>query len=125
MSETITAQEYQTLAAKEKRHKYNAQRCEVEGIWFDSKLEARRYEDLRMLERGGAIQGLELQPRFPIVLNDVKICDYVADFTYQDCETGQQVVEDCKSPATRTSTYRLKAKLVKAIYGFVIVEVSA
>lgn len=99
--------------------KYKAVRTVVDGIAFASKKEARRYSELRLLERAGEIRSLQLQPSFPIVINGVKVCNYVADFGYVD-HKGNPVVEDVKG--VRTPVYRLKKRLVKAVHGVDIHE---
>lgn len=99
--------------------KYRNQRTEVDGITFDSKAEARRYSELKLLEKAGQIVGLNLQPSFPIIVNDVKICTYRADFGY-GLPNGSLVVEDVKG--MKTPAYRLKAKLMKAVHGVEILE---
>lgn len=106
-----------------RRHKYGALPTVVDGVRFDSRGEARRYGELRTLERAGVIAGLRLQPRFPLIVNGSHVADYVADFSY--LQDGAEVVEDFKSPATATPSYRLKAKLVRALYGIRVVEVMA
>ena len=101
--------------------KYRAVKTEVDGIVFDSKAEAQRYKDLKLLQRAGAISGLELQPRFPVFVNGKKVCTYIADFVY--FEGQKRIVEDVKGMKTRE--YRLKKKLVEATYpGVEIVEIS-
>ena len=107
-----------------RRNKYNVSRKEdrtVDGIVFASKKEAKRYGELKLLELTGAIRDLRLQPKFPCVVNGVKVCDYIADFWYVDSETGHAVVEDAKG--MKTPVYKLKAKLVEAVHGFEITEV--
>ena len=104
-------------------HKYSAKSIEIDGHRFPSLAEGRRYEELKLLQYGGAIEGLELQPKFPLVVNGVNIGEYRADFTYKDCETGGQIVEDVKGVAT--PVYKLKAKLVQALYGVTVQEVTA
>jgi hypothetical protein len=101
------------------KSKYRAVRTTVNGLEFASQKEARRYQDLLILERAGRINGLELQPRFPCRVNDQLVCTYVADFRY--IEDGLSVVEDVKG--MKTDVYRIKAKLVKALYGFTIKEI--
>lgn len=114
--------------------KYKNIPCEVDGIRFDSKKEATRYGELKLLEKAGEIEGLELQPAYPIVIHGKKICTYKADFLYwvspapaPGAKFGSVVratTEDVKSPITRKNpTYRLKKKLVEAIYGIEIREV--
>src|SRR3546814_11142842 len=94
--------------------KYRAQRTDVDGITFDSKAEARRYSQLKLLETAREIKDLELQPSYPIQIEGVKVCTYKADFTYLDRLTGKRVVEDVKG--FKTPVYRLKKTLVKAMY---------
>lgn len=93
----------------------------MNGIRFDSKREAKRYQELCLLEKAGGIAKLELQPRFPLVVNGEKITSYRADFRYLDVRSGEIVVEDAKG--VKTPVYRLKKKLVRAIYGIDIQEV--
>lgn len=100
--------------------KYRAIKTAVDGIMFASKHEAGVYSQLKLLERECKIRDLRLQPKFPIVINDVKICTYIADFEYIDNETGKYIVVDAKG--VRTPVYRIKKKLVKAMYGIDIVE---
>jgi len=103
-------------------NKYHNRKTVVDGIAFASKAEARRYLEVMMLQRGGAISQLELQPRFPMVVNNVKVCTYVADFSYN--ENGQHVVEDVKSEATcKLPVFRIKKKLMLALYGIDVQEV--
>ena len=76
--------------------KYHAVATVVDGIRFASKLEAARYRDLRLLLKAGEITDLELQPRYPIVVNGQSVCTYVADARYRTRD-GALVVEDTKS----------------------------
>lgn len=106
--------------------KYGAVPTDVDGIRFASKAEARRYGELSLMEYAGEIHELELQPAYDLVVNGVKIGKYVADFRYVLADTGAVVVEDVKGGnATKTPVYRLKAKLVRALYGVEISEVAA
>jgi len=110
-------------------NKYHARKCTVDGIRFDSMREAKRYQELRLLVQAGAIRGLTLQPEFKIWVENrwtgdfVDIGRYRADFWYIDNATEAEVIEDAKSPATRTTAYRLRKRLVEAIHGIVIREV--
>ena len=94
-------------------HKYHAVPTAVDGYRFASQREARYYQNLKLLEKAGAIQDLELQPVFPLVVNGVVIGKYVADFRYVDCETGEVVTVDVKG--FRTKEYKLKKRLVEAL----------
>ena len=101
------------------RSKYSNEPTEVDGIKFDSKKEAKRYGELTILVKAGAIKDLELQPRYPIIINGVKVTTYVADFRYTGI-SGAVIVEDTKG--FKTEVYKLKKKLMSAIHGIEIQE---
>lgn len=108
-----------------KPSKYRAIPTTVDGIRFASKREAARYGELRLLERAGEISHLEVQPAFSFIIDGVKVGKYIADFRYLDLKRGRgTTVEDVKSAPTRTAVYRLKLRLMAALYpGVQIVEV--
>lgn len=96
--------------------KYNNVKCTYSGIKFDSIGERNRYRELEMMQNQcGQIIELKTQVKFPIIVNDVKICTYIADFTYKRKEDMQYIVEDFKG--VQTSIFKLKKKLMKAVYG--------
>lgn len=90
----------------------------VDGIRFASKREANRYGELAYLLKAGQISNLKLQVRYPLVVNGVHVCTYIADFVYDD--KGQRIVEDAKGFATYH--YKIKRALMKAVYGIDIRE---
>lgn len=98
------------------RGKYGAQR--VDG--FDSKREAARWHDLLALRGAGEISDLRRQPEFHCWINGQLVCRYIADFMWTNRDTGAVVIEDCKG--MRLPLYRLKVKLVRALFGVEIVE---
>lgn len=102
--------------------KYRAKAVVVDGVRFPSKAQAARYLELRYLERAGEIRLLKLEVPFTLSINGVKICRYVADFTYDEKrECGWvPVVEDTKG--FKTQVYKLKAKLMLAVLGIEIRE---
>ena len=101
--------------------KYHAIRTTIDGITFDSKKEATRYQELKLLERAGEIKDLKLQQDFILIekTNYGRAIKYRADFTYIDKKNGY-VVEDTKG--VRTSVYRLKKRLMQEKYGITIKE---
>lgn len=102
--------------------KYRNAPTEVDGVRFDSKSEAERYIELRAAERAGEIHRLEVHPRFALVVHDQDCGYYEADFAYFD--EDEPVVEDVKSAATRKlPVYRLKRRLMWAIYGLTVREI--
>jgi hypothetical protein len=64
------------------KSKYRNVKTEVDGIKFDSKKEATRYGQLRLLEKAGLIGNLRLQVQYPLIVHGVKVGSYVADFVY-------------------------------------------
>lgn len=104
--------------------KYRNTPTTMDGRRFDSKKEAERYAVLAVWERQGEITDLVCQESFALVVRDQDCGTYVADFTYTVAATGERVVEDVKSAITRKlPVYRLKAKLMWAVYGVRIREV--
>lgn len=99
--------------------KYRNRKTTIDGITFDSKAEARRYAELKLLEKVGEIRDLELQPRFRLVdgfKKNGKVfrpIDYIADFKYVDRE-GKTIVEDVKGK--ETEVFKIKQKLFEMKY---------
>ena len=90
--------------------KYRAIKTTIDNIVFDSKREAQRYSELKLLFRAGQIQNLELQTPLDFIIEGKKIFTYRPDFIY--FENGQRIIEDVKG--MRTPVYRLKKKLIEA-----------
>lgn len=104
-----------------KKSKYNNVKSDFDGKKFDSNKEKNRYIELKALEQKGEISELHEQVKFTFAHNDVKICSYVADFTYN--KNGKEIVEDVKSEVTRKlPVYRIKKKLMKSFYNIDILE---
>lgn len=108
--------------------KYHAQKEKRGSITFDSKKEARRYDDLMFLLRKGAISDLRLQPQFTLQEayttpegKRIRAIRYVADFSY--VTDGNLIVEDVKSEATKTRVYAIKKKLLIERFGIEVQEV--
>ena len=105
--------------------KYNNTKIVLDGIKFDSKREAQRYQELKLLERAGKITDLVLQPKFELIQKytingrNVRKMEYIADFKYT--ENGKMVVEDAKG--FKTKEYLIKKKLFEFKYGIEIMEV--
>lgn len=93
----------------------------VDGIRFASQAEAKRYIALTVMARAGIISGLECQPSYLLVVEGQKVGTYKADFRYREVATGETVVEDVKG--VLTPVYRLKKKLVRALYNIEIKEI--
>ena len=98
--------------------KYGNEKTMVNGILFDSKLEANRYWELSILQRAGKIKNLKLQPEYELQPafrkngKAFKRISYIADFEYQ--QDGKTIVEDTKG--FRTEVFRLKEKLFEYKY---------
>ncbi len=99
--------------------KYNAKKTKVDGHTFDSKAEARRYGELLLMKKAGAIDGLKVHPRYtlldPFTVKGVRYrgVDYIADFEY--IENGRMIAEDVKGVATQV--FRIKQKMFMKRYG--------
>jgi len=102
----------------EKQTKYRSKITYVDGIMFHSAWEAKRYSILKIMEKANEISNLRLQVPYQIVVNNVIVTKYVADFVY--IKKGKEVVEDAKGFIT--SDYEIKNKLMKAVFGIDIYE---
>ena len=108
------------------KSKYGAVRVRtVDGIEHDSKKEAARWQELNLMLRARLIEDLQRQVRFELIPKQEgeRPCTYIADFVYIDRKTGEKIVEDVKSPATRTEAYRIKRKLMLYVHGIRIREI--
>lgn len=116
--------------------KYHAQKDRRGGLTFDSRAEAKRFDQLMLRLRAGEIRNLKLQVRYCLqeaytALNGerVRSIDYIADFVYERKTAPDAngdvywlpVVEDVKG--MRTHDFAIKAKLFRSRYGFPITEV--
>lgn len=108
-----------------RKGKYNAAGLRIDGIFFHSKAEGERYEQLKELLASGAIDGLRLQPPFDCTVNNRKVCVYKADFQYDVIDDRgsviRTVIEDVKGMIT--DIYKIKKKLVEAVYDVKILEI--
>lgn len=99
-------------------NKYKNKKVECDGIVFDSIAEMNRYCELKLLQLGGIIENLQLQPTFILqdkfIKNGVtyRAIKYKADFMYQ--ENGKTIVEDVKG--FKTKEFLIKQKLFEAKY---------
>lgn len=109
--------------------KYGAQKTTFRGQTFDSKKEAERFAQLRYMQMGKLISGLECQVKFELIPNQKdengkvieRAVTYIADFVYTDLRTGEQVVEDTKG--VKTKEYIIKRKLMLHVHGIRIKEI--
>lgn len=110
------ASDVDRVLQKAPRAKYGAKRVQIDGIWFDSKREGARYEELKMMYKAGLIRELICHPSFEIGINGVFICDVVLDFQYRGADSF--IYEDVKGKDNPLSA--LKRKLVEAEYGITV-----
>lgn len=125
MSERITVAEYKMLVGRRtspaaRQNKFGARSITIDGHYFPSLLEGRRYGQLKMMQRTGLIRELKLQPRFDLSAAGEKVAEYRADFAYQerfkdgDTFGWLAVVEDAKG--VETPLYKLKRALFLRLY---------
>ena len=106
----------------------------------DSKKEAKRKQELQMMERAGKIQDLQYQVEFELIPTQrepdtvgpkggikrgkciEQACKYVADFVYT--QNGEKVVEDVKGyrDGSAYAIFTIKRKLMLWRYGIRIKE---
>lgn len=119
--------------------KYRSEKTEIDGNIFDSKKEAKRYQQLKLLEAAGEIKDLRTQVKYVLIPTQrepdtigkrggvhkgkllEKECAYYADFVYTRADTGETVVEDAKG--MRLSDYKLKRKMMLFFHGIKVSEI--
>ena len=115
------------VVSKDPKRKYRNVPTTMDGIRFDSKREAQRYQALTVAARSGRIKDLERQVRFDLhAPNGDRIGCYVADFTYRLvapglASDGQLFVEDAKG--VRTPLYKWKKRHTESEHNVKILEV--
>lgn len=87
-------------------NKFSARRVTLDGHDFASAAEARRYSELKLLERAHEIKALGVHPVYPLVINGVTIGRFTADFAY--FEGGRKIVEDVKGFMTPDASLRMR-----------------
>lgn len=120
---------------KQRRRKYGNRKVTFDGHEFDSKREAERYRVLKSMQELGVIKGLGTQRTFVLTEPGKRSPDgktiipvkYVADFVYEDVETGKTVVEDVKGYRKANDSayriFRIKQKMMFDKFGIWIKEV--
>ena len=98
------------------RHKFSAISVELDGIKFSSKKEAKRYQELKLLQRSGELLFFLRQVPFHLPANIKYICDFMLFW-----KNGEITIEDVKG--FKTPMYTLKKKQVEAIYPVFIQEI--
>lgn len=116
--------------------KYHSKKVVLDGVKFDSVKEARRFQELLMMQRAGLISSLQRQVEFELIPTQrepdkvgkrggtikgkviEQKCAYIADFVY--VENGKTVVEDVKG--FRTAEYKIKRKLMLFVHKIKIRE---
>lgn len=130
MSLKVTIEDYETLCAKTgkgqsvtsqpetkpKRNKYGAVKKVIDNYTFDSTGEAKRYQELRLLEKAGEIRNLVAHVPYPLYVCDVIVAVLIIDFVYD--EGDLTIPEDFKG--ILTPVFRLKRKMFEAYYGMKI-----
>jgi len=101
-----------------RKNKYNNKKPTIDGIKFDSKKEAKFYEELKLLKAAGEVKEIELQPKFVLLEKDKdrvtgRGIKYYADFKITYADDSVEVV-DVKG--YKTNVYKLKKKLLLAKY---------
>lgn len=121
-SSRMTLDQYRTsqaLAHGFKRgNKYNAKRTLIDGIWFDSKLEAGRYRELKALQGAGDVAWFICQVPFRLPGGIIYRADFLVVWhSHPSLPRGSPgvTVEDCKGARTRVSINKIKQ--VEEIYG--------
>ena len=98
------------------RHKFNAKPTELDGIKFSSKKEAKRYQELKLLQSNGEVLFFLDQVPFRLPGGIKYRCDFLVFW-----KDGTVTIEDVKGFVT--DMYKTKKKMVEALYPIKITEI--
>ncbi len=107
------------MTPKTQKNRYGNVRTEIDGIIFDSKLEARFYEYIKRLKADGHIKNFELQKKFLLLdafeKNGEKFrkIEYVADFVIYHHDGSMEVMD---TKGVETDIFKVKRKLFEKNY---------
>src|SRR3990167_7460322 len=91
------------------RHKFKAVQAERDGMKFPSKLEAKRYDELKLLQEGGQVVFFLRQVPFHLPGGVKYVCDFQVFWS-----DGTVTCEDTKG--MKTESFRAKKRMVEALY---------
>ncbi len=118
----MTSKEYRELQRKNRKKanprskamsKHGNKKVTIDGHVFDSKMEGKRYRELKLLERAGEISDIDLQPRYRLQDSfkydgtTYRSINYTPDFRYK--KNGEVVVEEVKGFAD--TSYKIRKRL--------------
>ena len=89
----------------------------VDGHTFDSLAEVKRYGELKVRELLGEVSDIETQHKFECTVNGIHVLSYKVDFAYTDRERGRMYEEIKSGRSGSERDWKLRVKLVEALYG--------
>ena len=125
--QTMFAKEYCDFIAQEgKKHKYNAKSVIIDGVRFDSTIEANDWQELKLRERSGEIRNLKrqisftLQNAFTSRGKKYQPITMIVDFVWEERSVHHysgwlKIAADRKG--VKTQGYQIKKKLFVKLYG--------
>lgn len=110
-----------TYPKPKKKAKYRNVRTMIDGIWFDSKLEARYYNDLKLRLAAGGIAGFSYKAKFILTpeAEGMRKSEYITDFIIFHNDNTYEIID---TKGVRTKEYILKMKYMKDKYPKIIVN---
>jgi len=94
-------------------NKYRNKKTMYNDVLYDSMREATYARELDLRVKAKDIMAWSGQPKFPILVNGKKICTYIADFKVINNDGSVEYVD---TKGYETSIFKLKFKLIKALF---------
>lgn len=110
------------LPATKSKSKYRNKSIEIDGIKFHSTKEGKYYSDLKTKKSLGEIKDFKMQVCYEIKINDIHIANYFLDFLVEYLDNTYDYIDvkgkdKVSNKWIKTDVFKLKKKLVEAIYG--------
>ena len=103
----LSSQAYATSGRLKAKH------VTIDGHTFDSKLEGRRYSQLKLMQSAGKISHLKPHPELKLMINGTDCGSYTPDFGY--IEAGNVVIEEVKG-FVLPNDFKRFWRIVRALY---------
>lgn len=108
---TLSISAYKNLLKK--KNKYNARKIHYGDSRYDSIYESEIAQELDWRLKAGDITKYERQVKLPLVVNSVKVCNYIIDFIAYLPDGSREFIE---AKGYSTTAWKIKYRLFESLF---------